>query len=293
MIAADGDSCEVGLWSSFTLELLARATLSKVSPALLADAQNWHNIYYSLGHEPLTKKFIPRSITTAEVFKRLNGIFPKEFTEQLKNNCISHIERRNKELHTSEMVFDSAKESDWLPPFYEACAVLLDSLGSDLDSFFGKDGAKVARTRIGAAKEAKTKEIRSTIESHKTVWEGKEPSERTKLTKQAEAWATKDTGHRVKCPACGAPAIVTGDPVTAPKKTIEGDIIHVRQSNLPGRFECQACGLKIVGLPNLIVADLGDAYVSTSSFDASAYYGEVEGDYWDDDNNEPMDEDFF
>jgi hypothetical protein len=45
------DGSEHALWSSLALELLARAALSNVSPALLADTseRSWQHLFHSLG----------------------------------------------------------------------------------------------------------------------------------------------------------------------------------------------------------------------------------------------------
>ena len=59
---------QFGFWSSLSLELLARAALACVSPALLAKGNNWRNIAYALEHPATAKQFVPTSITTSEVF---------------------------------------------------------------------------------------------------------------------------------------------------------------------------------------------------------------------------------
>lgn len=76
------DEWEFALWSSLALELLARACLARVSPALLADDKNWHNINFALGRAPITKKFTPISIGMSEVMRRLGEIYP-EITQEV------------------------------------------------------------------------------------------------------------------------------------------------------------------------------------------------------------------
>jgi hypothetical protein len=79
------DGSEHALWSSLALELLARAALSNVSPALLADTseRNWQHLFHSLGFTPTGPKFSPRSIVIGEVLKRLKDILP-EFDNELE-----------------------------------------------------------------------------------------------------------------------------------------------------------------------------------------------------------------
>jgi hypothetical protein len=61
MQAAASDGWEHALWSSFALELLTRAALSNVSPALLADTseRSWQHLFHSLGFTPTEPKFSP------------------------------------------------------------------------------------------------------------------------------------------------------------------------------------------------------------------------------------------
>jgi hypothetical protein len=125
------------------------------------------------------------------------------------------------------------------------------------------------------------------IAAHKTVWESKDTNERTKLTTQASTWATRQAGHRVVCPACGNDALLTGTPIAAPFRKLDGDLIIETQEYLPSRFECVACQLKISGLSQLNACGLGSTFKATFSFDAADYYAQ-EDQYsgYEDDNNE-------
>lgn len=49
------------LWASLSLELLARAALASISPTLVADRKDWHNITHALGHPPTKKGFTKSS----------------------------------------------------------------------------------------------------------------------------------------------------------------------------------------------------------------------------------------
>ena len=274
------------LWSSLALELLARAALSKFSPALLADPASWHNLSYSSGYSPKIPRFLPKSISTADVLLRLSELLPS-FDEEVRKFCLIHSGNRNAELHSAEMPFEGTSSSTWLPSFYRSCEVLGNSLGASMESLFGKDEAKAATKVIAAAKDAAANSVKGSIKAHKTVWEGKSEKERTKLVTQAEVWARRQDGHLVSCPACASKALLHGDPITEPKKTIRNDLITETQTCLPTKFECVACNLKISGLSQLAASGLGDSYKKTSTYDAADYYrpeDDIPG--YEDDNNE-------
>jgi len=43
------DDWQFGLWASLSLELIARASLSHISPTLLASRKDWRNVHHALG----------------------------------------------------------------------------------------------------------------------------------------------------------------------------------------------------------------------------------------------------
>lgn len=289
MLATRRDDWDFALWSSLTLEFLLRADLADYSPALLADTKDVNNLFSAVGISPNAKKFIPKSISTKEVIDRLAAVAP-EFNSQLAGFSHKHTTQRNGELHSGQIAFEGIKHSTWLPLYYHTCDVLLKDLGRDLSQIFGNEEATTAAKLIAALADDAAKAVNSTIGAHEAAWNKKEQDERDRSSSIASLWATKHAGHRVKCPACRSNAIVTGDPISPPQKSIEGDIITERQEHLPNKFECIACGMKIAGLSQLTAAGLGDVYVETQSYDASEYYAPPEYDEWEGfepDNNEP------
>jgi len=290
MLACPRDEWEFALWSSLTLEFLLRADLADYSPALLADAKDPNNLISALGYSPTAKKFIPKSIAIVEVIDRLTSLLPDKFTPELAGFSQRHTTQRNSELHSGHAAFDGVQHSSWLPLFYRTCEVLAEDLGSNLDLVFGKAEAGTARKLIATLADDAAKAVKGAIAAHEKVWNAKDKNERDKLAGQATIWATRHAGHRVKCPACGSDALVVGDAIAAPRKSIKGDLITEKQEHLPSRFECVACGMKIAGLSQLNAAGLGDVYVRTQTYDASEYYAPSdEPDYadYEPDNNEP------
>jgi len=286
MLSHPRDDWHFGLTSTFVLEFLARATLANVSPTLLADAKDWNNIYYALGHTPTASKFLPRSINTAAVLSHLRDVLPS-FTTELEGFAAQHINRRNEELHAGSTPFDGLPTT-WLANFYLTCSVFLEAAGESLGLLVGAEEVAFAKQLIDASRDQSAKAVSKAIAAHKTVWESKDAAERAKLERQAPVWATRQAGHMVKCPACGNDALVAGTPVSAAIRKLDGDLIVETQDYLPSKFECVACKLKITGLSQLTACGLGATYKSTSTYDTADYYA-PEDDYrgYEDDNNEP------
>ena len=158
-----------------------------------------------------------------------------------------------------------------------------------MEELVGVDEAVAAEKLIAAAQDETAKSIKGDVEAHKKVWLGKTDEEREKLSISASTWAIKQTGHRVKCPACASDALVIGESVAAPNKKLKEDEITETQEYLPTQFQCIACGLKILGLSRLNAIDLGARYKKTNIYDAADYYApEDDFSQYEDDNNEPM-----
>ena len=276
-----------GLWSTLSLELLARAALSTFSPVLVADPRDWNNLLYALEIEPKAQKFIPKSVEISTVFHRLQELL-SEFTPELADFCQTHLSRRNDELHTGTTPFVSTSVSRWLPNYYRASSILLAAVGENLEVFLGGEAATVASTMIEAASDESAKAIAKSIGAYKLVWEGKSEQEQDRLAGLSSTWATRQDGHRVLCPACGCGALVSGSAIAAPIKSINEDEITETQQYLPSKFECVACGLKISGFSQLSAAGVGNAYNATFTYDAADYYASHD-DYqgYEPDFNEP------
>jgi hypothetical protein len=225
---------------------------------------------HALGAEPTAKKFSPSSISTTEVFARLNELVPA-FTEEIAGFCTKHSGRRNSELHTGELAFSALGTSEWLPRFYLACKVLLESTGRDLSSFVSDP--QTAQSMIDSLEDAATKAVAQDIRALAQVWSDKDEEEKRKATAQATAWAMRQTGHRVACPACGSPALVRGNPSGTVATSVNEDEVVQRQTMLPSAFECIACGLRISGLSKLSACGLGDAFTAKSTYSAAEFFG--------------------
>jgi hypothetical protein len=289
MLRHDRDDWLFAFWSSLTLEVVARAALAHINPTLLADPDDWNNLYYALGNTPTAAKFSPKSIAVTKVLDRLQELIP-DFDKELRNACVVHTGKRNAELHSNDTPFDNAKDSEWLPLFYRSCIVLLTSMGKQLRELVGVDEAEVAKRLVDAASDKAAQAVAGTIAAHSKVWSAKDNSDRQSMAAKAASWALPQSGHVVVCPACQSMALLAGSPIAAPTKSIHDDKITERQAFLPSKFECIACGLKISGLSQLTAAGLGNSYKRTLTFDAAVYYGGTDPDddpEEEEDNNEP------
>lgn len=172
MLEQPRDDWQFGFWSALCLEMILRAAVSHTSPTLLADAKDWNNTLFALGKKGSVGKLSPKSIDTSEVISRAEALNP-DFTRELANFCVLHLQRRNSELHSGSLPFDGLNTSAWLPQFYAACGTLLSGQGSSLKEVFGDDEAGTAETLVQALQDNAAKSVKGTINAHKTIWEEK------------------------------------------------------------------------------------------------------------------------
>lgn len=267
--------------------MLARAALANVSPVLLADAKDWNNLYFALGHTPKVARFRAKSADITSVLSRLQDALPS-FNKDLADFCTIQVGRRNEELHSGTTPFDGVQPDGWMPSFYDAAQVLLESIGETLEALLGTEESQSAIQVIAAAKDVSAKAVGKTIEAHKKIWTERSKIERQKLATRASAWAARHLGHVVACPACNSDSLLTGSPLTAPVKQLsEGDVVET-QVFLPNSFECIACGLRIGTLAQLQAAGLGASFKATQIFSAADYFGPDDPfDGYEPDFNEP------
>ncbi len=264
------DDWQFGLWASLGLELIARASLSHISPTLLANRKDWRNIHHALGHPATSLRFTPTSVPATDVLSILNEIVPT-FNKELFDACAKHCVRRNAELHTGEEAFAGLGTSSWLPHFYASCKVLLESMGKNLGDLF--ENPAVAEDMIASLQDTAAKAVEKDINTHKEIWQNKGSEEQLASLSQATSWASRHTGHRAVCPACNSPSLLRGSSHGSVTTQIDGDFVVQRQTMLPSSFECIACGLRILGLSKLSACGLGDAFTSSSASTVADFFG--------------------
>jgi hypothetical protein len=266
-----------GFWCSLGLELLARAAVASVSPALLAEPDPDHkNLLYAL--KVKTAIAGRKSLAIARVLNLCTLLFPT-FSEEDRKVALALVNRRNDELHSGTSAFTEYPAKDWLVDFYRACRSLAESMGESLEGLFGKEEASVAAEALSQSHTEVMGKVMRAIATQAKAFATKTPEERV-----AAADAAKVEGdqlahkrhHRVTCPACGSVATVQGEPFGPEKVIHEDGTIVVRRAVSPRSFSCPACSLKLQGYPELEVAGVGGQYTRTTEFSPGDYYGLID-----------------
>ena len=256
-----------GFWSSLSLEFLIRAALAHINPVLLAEMRNeWQQVAYALGlYDPTT----PKSANISEVIKRLRAL-DSPFNQEIANFCLAHVSRRNSELHTGELAFENVGTGEWLARYFQACDILLKSMDKRLRDMF-KDTTS-ARRLITSLDAAAVQSVNQDVADSKKRWAMFDMDRQKRLIQRAERWATRERGHRVKCPSCPADALVRGFPYGSGTREIGDEEVIEKQQMLPSTFGCMACGLRIRGIAKLSAIELGNLFTHTRTTTIAEYF---------------------
>lgn len=268
----DKESPEFGLWAALGLEILARAAVAKASPALLAEPdKEQKNLLHALG---ISLSNTPKSISTTQVLSHCKILVPA-FTEDEYKMASSLVNRRNEELHTGAAAFATFPLQSWLGGFFRCCKILAEHQGESLTSLFGAAEASVAEEILGKAENSLVSQVKSSIAAHARVFESKDADVRSKLAEDAltESEKLSHRGHhRVTCPSCKCTATVHGTTYGGERLEHKDGMIIVRESIIPTKFSCSACGLKLSGYQELVAAGIGDHFTNRSEYSPPDYY---------------------
>lgn len=262
-------------WYFLALELLGRASLAYVHPALLADSKDDKNILYAFDR-PVTR---PSSISVSLVFQRCQS-FVKGFTDDERKQCNTWMDLRNVEVHTGEPILHNLKTSQWLAEYYRICAILLEFQEKSLIDLFGASRAEAAQRAIDALKEnviSKVKQLMNNAKIYCHQLTSDEISERKLLLDAKFNSADQDTRKLIECPVCQSQGILQGEVVDFGNTKInEGDVTLIRNiSVLSTKFECIFCRFSIDGYAALHAAGIGGQYTVQQEEDMENYLSEL------------------
>lgn len=275
----DREGSLFGLWCSLGLELLARAAVASISPALLAEPHREHqNLLYAL-NRPIAKTS-PQSISASQVFALCRVLFPA-FSNDDSTAALALSNRRNAELHSGAAAFADYPAKVWLPGFYRASRSLANAMGESLQNIWGEEESKIATEILEAIQTEVRQRTESLIAAHRKVFESKPEQERLDAIARTKTETDKlvyQRHHRVSCPACECNATVQGEEFGAPRTTHVDGAIIVRQAVTPRSFSCSACGLRLQGYAELSTADLGGQFTRSTEFSPEEFYGLIDPD---------------
>jgi hypothetical protein len=270
---AERDGEMFPFWAAITLEFLARATLAKVHPVLLADPREGENILYVFGFQKKSK-YTPLSIPTKTVLERLEVVVPN-FTDNEKDFCKEITTRRNDELHSGNLGFSDYPTKKWLSKYYRTIKILLEFQEKTLNELLGNEEASAAEEMIKQRDATLEKTVKDRISLHKKLFEALPPEiQKTRISNyEADKWYVRNEFKKDEtCPACGNSGAMKGKLISvAEGKIAETEIIQ-NINVLPTEFKCYCCNLEILNHLELDIIEMGGQFKIEEVFDPKEFY---------------------
>ena len=265
---ADRGGSMFPLWATLALELLARAALAHVHPALLADPQKGANLLYALGHSTTAP---PKSVSAKTVFARCKEIIPR-FTETEEKHSMALVGRRNADLHSGELAFEQFQTASWLAGYFASCKVLVEFQEKTLEELFGPEEAAAAIEMIDEVTATVQAAVNRKIADAKTAFDALEANERDARLLRPPPRINVE--NKVQpCPACGGHATVLGKVVSADEPRTEDGMLLRTINVLPTMLVCATCQLMLEDHGELHAAALGGQYNVTETLDPVEHFG--------------------
>lgn len=272
-LAEDREGEMFPFWATISLEFVARSTLAKVHPVLLADPREGENILYVFGYQK-KPAYTPISVPTKTVLERLEVVVPN-FTQIEKEFCREITTKRNEELHSGSLGFGAYPTRKWLSKYYRTLKIMLEFQEKTLPDLLGKDEAIAAEEMIKDRDETLEKQVKDRISKHKKEYQELSTdiqNERIINSKRLK-WAFRGNYKKDEvCPACDNSGLVIGKLISISDGRF-GDAEIIQHLNvLPTAFKCFCCDLELTNHLELDVIELGGQYKVEEVFDPREYY---------------------
>jgi hypothetical protein len=270
---AGKDAEEYQLWASLALELLGKAALANVHPALVADPTHSPSLFAACGRQLLADI---RTIAAKTVFERL-GHIDKTFDTRHQKFCEQMALRRNAELHSGESPFSGMSAEAWEREFWGAVEAVLGMQDETLETWLGAEGSKAPAMIIEQADEALQWAVKNRLVRCEEDFGKKyqDPNKRAQTVAESEKfryWESPKRLHwlydgyeRHTCPACGSKGVIGGSlwSEEASPDQDEGDptLEWVDRTFGSDEFFCSACELQLYGSREVLAAGLPEEFV--------------------------------
>lgn len=256
---------EYQLWASLALELLGKAALSHKHPCLVVDPNHSPSLFVAAGISATTDV---KTITARTLFERLAHLIPR-FDKTIQKFCQDIAERRNAELHSADLPFQTMRLEAWEARYWHACDTILIEMRSSLEEWVGAADAQAPRRLLEQAEEALRAAVRLRVEAAKERFAELKKSERERLATEANSreplnQATLFKGNYDEiwieiCPACGCRAFMTGEQTgeDISEENDEQAMWEIVDREFVGdEFRCPTCDLTLVGRDEIDFAGL-------------------------------------
>lgn len=275
---------EHALWASLALELLAKASLARVSPLLIAlPDEKGGNLLIASGLMEGTARF--KSIPAHTLFDRCARAYKPFSSDEAKRIA----EERNDYLHGGAATFSSIPEYAWWPRYWALVAVLVNALEHDIEDLVGPEYVASVNEHLDQNKKNLEHRLEMLLERAKQRLAQFEAG--TLPARVAGSWqpgtavdAGLKHGADETCPVCSHVGLIEGDEVEDAaaryEQVSEDDFdVYVDLTVSSEYFSCSNCGLVLDSYDLVVEAGLNESFGADGE---PSDLGEYEGEYGND-----------
>ncbi|WP_373070815.1 hypothetical protein [Gemmatimonas sp.] len=240
---------ERALWASLSLELLAKAALSRASPLLIAAPnEDGQNLLVAAGLIQGEARF--KSIPAKALFARCSMAF-KPFNAVEATRI---ADNRNEYLHGATAEFAPIPAEAWWPKFWAQAHVLVNSCDRDLEDFVGE--SRVSEVERALEQNARNLQERVQMLISRAQQQLARSRQGEMLARELEAWERPrdlsiggSHSTAADCPACGSEdGLLEGDEIVDQEihteQLSESDFdVWIDLEVAANHFSCSTCHL--------------------------------------------------
>ena len=272
----EGDFEHAALWAAAALELLGKSALANVNPLLIADPQDdGRSLLIAAGLSNDVARF--KSIPAKAIFGRCARAFPPFSAQEARLIA----DQRNSELHSASSPFAGLDQDAWWERYWFQAVLLVLAQDQTLEDFVGSSREALVEEHLARNRANVAARVESSVNRavHRFTVAASSADARAEIAKLASRTTyLLDYQTPTNCPACKETGQLLGDFVTESEVIYDHDdgtaieLLTVQAEV----FECDSCGLRLVGPEYLASAGLPD------SFDEQTEYEPDWGDYGND-----------
>lgn len=258
----DDDFEERAFWAACSLELLAKAALTKISPALIADiGTSGNSLLIATGLHQDASAFL--SVPAKTVFNRCKSL-TKHFDSTKAQKIAGN---RNGYLHSGAAFCTSVPAARWWEDYWPLISILLAAQDKELTDFIGADRESeieliLTRSRKHAKERFQTLIDRATLTYQRLQRDELTEAEIAQIRSRFNGNFPYASGS--VCPACGNEGALHGSTTLDVEDIFDYDendnFVYTVSEVATDEFGCRSCGLLLRGPDAVAFAELPSSF---------------------------------
>jgi hypothetical protein len=250
-------------WATIGLELLGKSCLAHIHPVMVINPEDFKSIRIACGNLESNQY---KTIIAKTLYDRLR-LLVEGFDEKTESFCIRMAQKRNEELHSSNLPFDGVDLRSWQNQYWKVVKLLCEHQDRNLEQLIGSLEAESAEKIIANAGAAVEVAIKGRIKKAGVDFKkGKDlVTLRSQIT-MSEDFARNqctDSDTVDKCPSCGGFGVLRGSEVDdefIEYSSYDMGTAQIRIYCQSEEFKCAICSLRLSGIDELSIAGLPEDF---------------------------------